>query len=280
MVETHTMLGFRKEKVSHKGRVRTAYVRDFDSIYDILGTECQSNLEALLMRESNYDKNVIEKSLMSFKSLNAETLWKSDVAGEIPIVPSFVSGDPACMRYRTRSLKLTTPIRIFAPASTQAGVTNEEFAAYTGATLGAIMAMSRVRPVELRMFTAVKARKDSSDNGQGGSFITWKIPTNYFTSAFAAKMANMSVGTNIGCSSPASKKLGFCGQFHFAMQPHCEESMDLTRQALRLEEQDVLLPEINCAKSWYDQIDDIVKCATESGIQMDLEELKKSLSDV
>lgn len=263
------------DKVKQRKITRDSYTKYFDSIFDVMEWDktVDTSVNYAIKHPSKKNKDIIERSLAKIESLNEESLWKRDVAGEIPIVPSFISGDPACMRYRTRSSSVTAPVRVFAPASTQAGVTSDQFAFYTGATLGAVLAIARTRPVELHMFSAVEAT--AKDPGRSaGSFIVWKIPTDYFSVDFAASMSDMSVGTAIGCHSLASKALGFFGNFHFSMKPQCQVSMDLTRQALQLDEQDVLLPEVNRAVNWDEQLKNILDCAKESGITMNLDELK------
>lgn len=89
--------------------------------------------------------------------LHLETLrpeWESGIAGAIPDVPAFVMGLPMTMRRKVIHTTEVAPIKLFVSLASSGGISNEVLEERGICLLALVIALSRVRPVELWIFDA------------------------------------------------------------------------------------------------------------------------------
>jgi hypothetical protein len=82
-----------------------------------------------------------------------ERPWIADCAGAYPVVPDFLAGMPDCMRRRDTVEHDESPVRIFVCLTSSGSLKAEAMSRRGCAILALVMALSRIRPVELNVFS-------------------------------------------------------------------------------------------------------------------------------
>lgn len=116
-----------------------------------------------------------------------ERPWIADCAGAYPVVPDFLAGMPDCMRRRDTVESDAAPVRIFHCIEGSMALSADQMMRRGCAVLALVMALSRVRPVELLVYCSL-----TDDRGNDSSVIAAPInstPLDLATAAYALTSA-------------------------------------------------------------------------------------------
>jgi hypothetical protein len=145
------------------------------------GTEAKVNTRALQgieLLDKGSEKHVSEaRKLLSKLMLQVETptkVWRHDVVGYFPDVPTALAGDPEAMWIQDTTTHDRSPLRVWLGVSSSASVTEDQLR-HRGIALAAFaIAMSEVRPVIITCW--VHRGEHSSHAGvEKGALISWDI---------------------------------------------------------------------------------------------------------
>ena len=104
------------------------------------------------------DQSLVAESEEFLNKMHYETelelpMWRNDVVGYIPDVPSFLSGNPECMRIRGPEVSDRAPINVYVSLCVSGGVSVQTLKNRGLAVLALIRELSQVRPVKLFFFS-------------------------------------------------------------------------------------------------------------------------------
>jgi hypothetical protein len=103
-------------------------------------------------------ERVLDEIMRGMRLETLSTQWIADMAGAYPDVPAFLAGDPSCMRRKVIATREIAPMKLFISMSSSAGVGIETLTKRGICLLALVIALSRVRPIELYTFNAVHYR--------------------------------------------------------------------------------------------------------------------------
>jgi hypothetical protein len=89
--------------------------------------------------------------------------WQGSVTGAYANVPDYLSGHPASMRQRIKTLRDTAPLRIYAGVSAHTKIKGRELQNHFNALLAFSLLIERTRPVELYVVQGSKDQRNGSD---------------------------------------------------------------------------------------------------------------------
>lgn len=98
--------------------------------------------------------------------------WVESVSGAFPSVPDYLSGSPTPMRQRVKRQYDTAPIKVYAAVAMSAALSTEDINNRGAAILALIMALERIRPVDLYAICEL-----DGDNDKGNSIQVIPIET-------------------------------------------------------------------------------------------------------
>jgi hypothetical protein len=181
---------------------------------------------------------ILDQIDVSFRDREKDA-WVPGVAGAYPVVPEFLSGEPECMRHRQPVTDDRSPLRIYLGICVSAGVSIET-AQKRGAAVAALaLRLNEERPVELWAVADMKC------NGKT-ILVSFRIPTlsasaNEIAFALGAIESLRRIGFGVIADLSGATN-GGCIQWAWDGNPSSEKHLRSLRQALRLNEGDVLLP--------------------------------------
>lgn len=111
-------------------------------------------------------QRLMERITYAIPSIGPE--WQMAPAGAFPVVPAFLSGRPDCMRRKVHVLRETAPIRVYVNLMSSAMIDPETLEKRGPVFLALVMAMARVRSVELYGVLAGATRGGRHQNVIGG----------------------------------------------------------------------------------------------------------------
>jgi len=184
-------------------------------------------------------------------SANVETtrsVWEPAVAGTYPIVPDYLTGHPLNMRRRTHVTNENAPIKIYLDLTSSAGVDSRDLAKRGIAFLALAMLLTRSRPVEMHVFTALGSHPDrstgSGDRSTGSGLISFQLPTAPLDLALAGGVFTKGIARTLGYEYLA-KVLGTGPGWLRNLSPTRPETMRayvaLARAALRAGPEDIII---------------------------------------
>jgi hypothetical protein len=145
------------------------------------GAEAKINTRALQgvdLLDKGSEKHVPEaRKLLSKLMLQVETptkVWRHDVVGYLPDVPTALAGDPEAMWIQDTTTHDRSPLRVWLGVSSSSSVTEDQLRCRGIALAAFAIAMSEVRPVIITCW--VHRGEDSSRAGvEKGALISWDI---------------------------------------------------------------------------------------------------------
>lgn len=173
--------------------------------------------------------------------------WHASAWGALPNVPDFLCGEVDCMRMINYDNSQSAPIVVYFDPTSSAAISHSDLAKRGVAVLALCMALSQIRPLELRTFSDIDAFGDEH------ALITAKIQTNPLMISEAA-FALCNPGYARGLTyCLANVRLGFEGMWGFG--DHCEDyaqRVKIMSASLKANEQDIVIPGAN-------KLDDLIK---------------------
>lgn len=168
--------------------------------------------------------------------------WEDAVAGCIPNVPAFCAGVPLTMRRKHIVVTEISPIKIFVSLTSSGGVNTATLTRRGVCLLALVIALTRVRPVELWTFNAIDMDSGFGRSSSGG----WqpivdlvKLPTQPIDVGLISYiLVNMSFTRGLGYSYNNHFKHDYT---HHAPLPN----LDKCRKLVGAEPQDVVFPPIH-----------------------------------
>jgi len=178
-------------------------------------------------------------------SANVETTrsqWDPAVAGAYPMVPDYLSGHPLNMRRRTHVANENAPLRIYLDLTSSAGVESDKLTKRGIAFLALAMLLTRSRPVEMHVFTALGSARQRSPKNSG--IVSIKLPTAPLDLAIAAGVFTKGVARTLGYGY-LEKNCGTGPGWLRGLVPGNAESMRryvaIVRSALRAGPEDIII---------------------------------------
>ena len=119
--------------------------------------ECRATPVDILKLARNGDPQYVTQAetYLAQLAVNFESrgyAWRSSPCGAFPSVPDYLSGNPTCMRQRTKVIRDTAPLRIFIGATLNAGCTREKYLLRGCMLTALIMTLQCIRPVSLYLW--------------------------------------------------------------------------------------------------------------------------------
>lgn len=161
-------------------------------------------------------------------------VWDAGVCGVMPLVPAYLAGSPVCMLARQETMTTASPVRVFASVCASAGLSASELESRGVAILALCRKLSAVRPVELHLFA------EMGDSGIG-LFPTIQLDTSPLDLPTATYALTHPAFLRKLCFAWAGQHQ-WQGRWAWGMSPSSQQAQAKTREALGLEEQDLLIP--------------------------------------
>jgi hypothetical protein len=159
---------------------------------------------------------------------------KMDVAGYFPIIPTFLAGDPLCMRRFEQVESDAMPVKVMFSCCVSGGFSADVLRNRGAAVLALVMKLSEVRPVELWVYADLY--------GKGGACMpAVRIPTGPLDlSAACHAMANPGFLRQT-CFGFAEAH-GFQGSWAWTSSPDSPDARRKTEKLLGIGPDDLLIP--------------------------------------
>jgi len=177
-------------------------------------------------------------------SANVETtrsVWEPAVAGAYPIIPDYLAGHPLNMRRRTHVANENAPLKIYLDLTSSAGVGSRDLVNRGIAFLALAMLLTRSRPVEMHVFTALGSRAGST---RGSGIVSFPLPTAPLDLAIAGGVFTKGIARTLGYEYLA-KVLGTGPAWLMGISPTNPVSLrkyvDLARAALHAGPEDIII---------------------------------------
>lgn len=183
---------------------------------------------------------MIEKISASVET--SRSVWEAVVCGAYPLVPDYLAGHPMNMRRRTHVTNENAPLRIYFDLTSSAAVHESTLAKRGIAFLALAMLLTRSRPVEMHVFTALGP---SSFRGEGADgIVTIKLPTAPLDLAIAGGIFTKGIARALGYDY-LNAECGTGSGWLKGIVPSYPESLDkyveTVRRALRLGSEDMII---------------------------------------
>lgn len=198
--------------------------------------------------------------------------WCRDVAGDWPMIPAAIGGDPFSMMRRAKTRAEAGAVRVFLPLTCSTAVKASDFATVLISIVAALRALASQRPVELWVYSTIGCNL-SKWGGRGGQadchmFVS-QIDIAYGDAHALALWCDLSVGrqaiqgTLLACDS------GFVTAWGWQEYPTEKHYINRVRDALDLGPNDVALAPLYGASSDIRKAEDAMRalCA-ECGVTL------------
>lgn len=114
------------------------------------------------------------------------SVWRDDVAGSYPLIPSYLSNSPTPMKNRKRIITDIAPIRLFVTTILPVWIKGPEMTKRFSAILAFVLLVQRVRPIELHCVCATT----SGNTGDPFDLIDIEVPSKPLGLAHAGFVAH------------------------------------------------------------------------------------------
>jgi hypothetical protein len=196
--------------------------------------------------------------------------WHFDVAGDYPVVPLAIGGDPMSMRRKSPKRHDGGLLTVFVPMTCSAAVQGDDFAEILALILASLRAISIFRPVQIVAYTALDAVIQIRKS-RGAAFFKFPVSLQYSDFKGLALLADPTICRNGVMNLLFAHKAGYQGQWPWNFQPDTERSHKLQREALGVAAEDVYIPPLFGRASEREKIvGQLEQAMRMCGVSMDL----------